>query len=136
MYHNFTFLFLKLIDCFVNTLTSLFTAISSISDRFLAIPAPLTIEASFLVIGRVLGLRLILLLQRYKENRCKTSLLRFYLRIISNVKMLRFWKLRFHGVTQLHSYAVSFTVGKVLRRAKRAELERHFLIDIYIILFI
>jgi len=34
-------------------------AISSISDRFLAIPAPLTIEASFLVIGRVLGLRLI-----------------------------------------------------------------------------
>ena len=51
--------FFKLIDCFVNTLTSLFTAIFSISDRFLAIPAPLTIEASFLVIGRVLGLRLI-----------------------------------------------------------------------------
>ena len=74
-------------DCFVNTLTSLFTAISSISDRFLAIPAPLTIDASFLVIGRVLGLRLILLLQRYEENRCKTSLLRFYLRIILNVKM-------------------------------------------------
>jgi len=48
--------------------------------------------------------------------------------------MLRFWKTTFHGVTQLHSYAVSFTVGKVLQRAKRAELERHFLMDIKIIL--
>ena len=28
--------------------------------------------------------------------------------------MLRFWKLYFHGVTQLHSYAVSFTIGEVL----------------------
>ena len=27
--------------------------------------------------------------------------------------MLRFWKTAFHGVTQLHSYAVSFTVGEV-----------------------
>ena len=48
-----------------------------------------------------------LLLQRYKENRCKTSLLRFYLRIILNVKMLRFWKTAFsrcYAVTQLRSF--------------------------------
>ncbi len=40
-----------------------------------------------------------------------------------------------HGVTQLHSYAVSFTIGEVLRRAKRADLERHFLMHIYVILY-
>ena len=44
---------------FVNTLTSLFKAIFSIFNRSDKTSVPLTIEASFLVIGRVLGLRLI-----------------------------------------------------------------------------
>ena len=55
--------------------------------------------------------------EEFDEVKCKES------------RMTAFTVLRSYTVTQFH-----LPVSEVLRRAKRAELERHFLMDIYIIL--